>query len=383
MALYDSNIEIWAGSGSFYPLTFTPFGFYDNDPEFQCDAEATAKWCAIRLGFPIVNVELQEVNFYAAFEEAVNEYGAQLNTYQARDNLLVLQGAPTGSTNLAQKYVPQTLKGIFKIAKSYGTEAGSGGYLKYYSGSLNLIQGKQVYDLLSDVTIESGSFATDEFTIRKIFHEPKPASTRFLDPALGNSFQVLGEFGWSGMAIPGSYLLMPMYFDLLRMQAIEFNDTFRKSGYSFQITGNRLRIFPIPSQDTVLWFHYSLDGEDGNGGTSGKITDISNIPYHNITYRYINELGKQWIRRYALAIVKEMLGHVRSKYASLPIPDAETTMNGADLLSQAQTEKEGLITELKEILDSMSMQAQMERKTAVANSLSEQLAFIPVKIYVK
>lgn len=107
---YDPNVITWPGSGSFFPLTFTPFGFYDNDPNFGEDAEAFASMTAYRLGFPIVDVELQEVNFYAAFEEAVNEYGAQLNTFLARDQLLNLSGQPTGSANLAQKYIPQTLR---------------------------------------------------------------------------------------------------------------------------------------------------------------------------------------------------------------------------------------------------------------------------------
>lgn len=389
MPYSSPNIEIWPGSGSFYPLTFTPFGFYDNDPEFQCDAESVAKWAALRLGYPITDVELQQVNFYAAFEEAINEYGAQVNAVNARDQLLNLQGSPTGSNvNLSQTYIPSTLQGIFKLAKAYGTEVGAGGTKPYYTGSISLIANKQVYDLVRDSSLETGSFATDQFTIRKIFHEAPPAATRLLDPSLNvGSSEFLNEMGWGSYVVPGSYLLMPLYHDLLRMQAVEFNDQIRKSGYSFQLTGNRLRIFPIPTGNLTLWFSYTLDNNDspltGDNSGQGKISDISNIPYQNITYRYINEIGKQWIRKYTLAICKEMLGYVRGKYSAIPIPDGEITLNGSDLISAAQAEKEALLTEIKELLDSMSFQAQLERKSAVAENLASQLKYVPLKIYLR
>lgn len=381
------NPEYWPGSGSFFPLTFTPFGFYDSDPEFQCDAEAIAQWAAYRLGYPVLDVELVQVNFYAAFEEAVNEYAAQLNTYQARDQMLNLQGSSTGSLNLTQRYIPATLKGLFKLAQAYGSEVAAGGNLTYFTGSIALTPDRQVYNLLSDATIESGSFATDDFTIRKIFHEPAPAVTQYLDPGLGTGLgtqQFLGQFGWGSYTVPGNYLMMPLHYDVARIQAIEFNNQIRRSGYSFQLTNNRLRIFPIPTQNLKLFFHYTLNDEAGaDSAELGKISDISNIPYQRITYRYINEIGKQWIRKYALSIIKEMLGWIRTKYASIPIPDAETTLNGQALLDDAKSEKEALMTELKEILDSMGLQAQMERKAAVAENLNKQLAYIPLRIYVR
>jgi hypothetical protein len=390
MSSYSPNIEIWPGSGSFFPLTFTPFGFYDNDPEFQCDAESIAKWAALRLGFPIMDVELQEVNFYSAFEEAVNEYGAQLNYYQARDQMVNLQGQPTGSVNLSQKFIPQTLRGIFKLSKAYGTEAGFGGNQTFYTGSVDLLPQKQIYDLVRDTTIETGSFATDQFVIRRIFHENTPALSRLLDPTLGAGFgsqEMLSQFGWSSYSVPGNYLLMPLYHDVLRMQAVEFNDLIRKSGYSFQLTGNRLRIFPIPTDRVRLWFTYTLDKDasptNSDTGLDGRISDISNIPYQTITYRFINEIGKQWIRRYCLALVTETLGYIRNKYASIPIPDGEVTLNGADLISAGKDKQDALMAELKEVLDSMSFQSQLERKTSVAENLQNQLKFVPLKIYIK
>lgn len=336
------------------------------------------------MGFPVLDIELQQVNFYAAFEEAVNEYGNQLNLNNARDTLLNLQGQTTGSVNLSGKYIPNTLRGIIKLAKNYGSEVGSGGTQLYYTGSINLSADKQVYDFRSDASIETGSFSTDPITIRKIFHERSPVVAQYAD----NYQQLNSEFGWNNYCGYNNYLMMPLYHDMLMVQAIEFNDQIRKSGYSFQLTGTRLRIFPIPQTSFKLFFNYTIDA-DGlpmNGGDDltksiGKITDISNIPYQNLTYRFINQLGRQWIRKYTLAIVKEMLGYVRSKYSSIPIPDGEITLNGSDLINTGQAEKEALINEIKELLDQMSYQSQLERKTTIAENLNNQLSFIPLKIY--
>jgi hypothetical protein len=173
---------------------------------------------------------------------------------------------------------------------------------------------------------------------------------------------------------------------LLRLQAIEFNDTVRRSGYSFEIVNNRLRIFPIPMVNSVskVWFDYVIKSERSNPlkGNTGNISDFSNVPYENVTYEYVNSVGRQWIRRYAAALTKEMLGNVRGKYSSIPIPNSEITLNGADLLSAAQTEKDALLTELKEMLDSMSRQAQLERKQAEADAMQAQMNKMPLKIYI-
>lgn len=379
------DIPIYPGSASFYPGD-TPFGFYDNDVQFQQDAEKIADWCARRLGYPIVEVELQDINFFAAFEEAITEYGNQVNTFAARDNLLGVLGFDTGSGNFNGRYIETSLRSIFKLAKQYGTEAGVGGNLTWFTGSIDVTANKQVYDLITESTVETGSLATDEFTIRRVFHDASPSVTRFYDPgslgAVGTQ-QFLDEFGWSSYSTGYTYLLMPLYQDILRLQAIEFNDMIRRSGYSFQLTNNRIRIFPIPNDSFKMWFHYTLDVEslDPAGG-SGKISDHSNIPYCRLVYKYINEIGRQWIRKYTLALCKEMLGYIRGKYQDIVVPDETTTLNYNDLIQAATDEKSALIEELRETLDQMSRQAQLERKQAESEILSQQLAKVPMKIYI-
>ena len=385
------KIPIWPGSSSYSDVSGnTPFGLYDSETTFVTASVNTADWCAKRLGYPLTDIELQNINFWACFEEAVTEYGAQVNTYNIRDNLLNLYGAETGS-NLSQKKVSANFGGLIELAEDYGTEAGSGGNVTYYTGSLTLSSSQQIYDLTDSgrVTLESGTPGTDEIEVKRIYHEAPPSIVRYFDPFIGTglgSQQMLDAFSWGNYSPGVQFMMMPMFADTLRLQAIEFNDQIRKSAYSFELVNNRLKLFPIPDTDVTekVYFDYIKKTDRSNPlkGATGRISDFSNVPYENIVYSRINAVGKQWIRRYALALAKEMLGYVRGKYSALPIPNAEITLNGADLISAAQTEKEGLITELKEILDTMSRQAQLERKQAESDSMQQQMNKIPLKIYI-
>lgn len=383
-------IRIWPGSGSFCPGESTPFGYFDTDPHFIRDADKVAVWCARRLGYPITDIELTADNFYAAFEEAVLEYSSLVNAFNARDNMLSLSGLPTQSLDLTNQYIQPTLNGVFKLAKQYGTDVGAGGTQTWYTGSIDLKKNTQVYELDSNsVNIEKGDFTSDAFTIRKIFHDDTSPLARFIDPigysGVANQ-DFLNQFGWGNFGI--QYTLMPLHYDLMRMQGIEMHEQIRKSGYSFQLTANRLRIFPIPEADSKLFFQYTLDKESLSGAESGEgtglISDYSNIPFGVKRYRYINEIGKNWIRRYTLALSKEMLGLIRGKYSEIPMTvDNTVTLNGADLVGAAQAEIEALVTEMKETLEGMSRQAQLERKQAENAAMSQQMLAVPLKIYVK
>ena len=383
------NIPIWPGSASF-AVGDTPFGLYDTDSEFTSSAIKTADWCATRLGYPLTDIELQSVNFFTCFEESVSEYGAQVNTYNIRDNILSLYGASTGSNLTGQKVSPN-FGGLIELAEDYGEQAGSGGNVTYYTGSVALTTNQQIYDL-SDPTIvelESGIAGTNAIEVKRIFHEAPPAIARYFDPFIGTGLGAQGmmdQFSWGNYSPGVSFMMMPMYADVLRLQAIEFNDQIRKSAYSFELVNNRLKVFPIPQVAVTakIFFTYILKSDRSNPlkGATGTISDFSNVPYEDVIYSNINAVGKQWIRRYSLALAKEMLGYIRGKYSALPIPNAEITLNGADLISAAQTEKEGLITELKDTLDTMSRQAQLERKAAESTAMQEQFNKIPLKIYI-
>jgi hypothetical protein len=193
--------------------------------------------------------------------------------------------------------------------------------------------------------------------------------------------------GFGSYSPAAQFLLMPLYEDMLRIQAIEFNDTIRKSAYSFNIVDNKLQLFPVPTERTPtrLYFEYISRDEfehDSQTIQSDSLSDYSDIPYDFIQYSYINDVGKQWIRKYTLALSKELLGAIREKYSSVPIPDGEVSLDGAALRAEAQVEKDMLITQLRENLDEMSRKNVMENKAHESTHHQEMLRKVPLKIYV-
>ena len=381
-----ARIPIWPGSSSF-SAGDTPFSFYDGDTSFQTDAVTTAAWCATRLGYPLVDIELQAVNFFTCFEESINEYGAQLYNFQIINNFHTLEGNTTGSDFNNQLITPN-LGGVVNISEQYGNETdGAGGDYQLQTGSLDVNRNQQKYDLLS--VAGSSISGSESVYIKKIFHYAPSAINRYFDPYAGTGTGIqslMQSFGFGNYSPGVNFMLMPMYFDVLKLQAIELNDVIRKSGYHFNIENNRyLKLFPIPTSDYTLHFEYviqSVANAPVKNDATNLITDISNVPYTTPTYEFINEPGKQWNRRYALALAKEMLGGIRGKYQSVPIPGAETTLDYSRLLSEASSEKISLITELKELLETTTRVKQLERKNQEAQLTQETFYKVPYPIYI-
>ena len=388
-----AKIPIWPGSSSFATVTNpTPFAFYDTDTSFISDADKMSNWCAQRLGYPLVDIELQDVNFYACFEEAINEYGAQLYNFQIINNFHTLEGTPTGS-NFNNQLISPNLGGTINVSDQYGNETyGGGGDYEKLSGSLEVKRGQQKYDLLVDTgsTLHSVTTAGSESVyMKRIYHYAPSAINRYFDPYAGTGTGIqslMQTFGFGNYSPGVNFMLMPIYFDTLKLQAIELNDVIRKSGYHFEITDNRyLKLSPIPTSDYTLWYEYvlkSVANAPVKDASTNLITDISNVPYTNPTYAFINEPGKQWIRRYMLALAKEMLGSVRGKYQTVPIPGDATTLDYARLLQEAKDEKDKLITELKELLESTTRLKQLERQNQEAQQTQETFYKVPYPIYI-
>jgi hypothetical protein len=380
-----ANIPIWPGSSSFNTGD-TPFGFYDSDNDFISSAPQVADWCARRLGYPLVDIELQAVNLFTCFEEAINEYGSQLYHFQIINSFHTLEGTATGS-DLNNSIIAPNLGNTINIAEQYGSEAdGAGGNYKLEKGTLDVVAGQQNYDLLSDVS--SSISGSDSVYLKRVYHYAPSAINRYFDPYAGTGTGIqslMQSFGFGNMSPGVNFMLMPMYFDVLKLQAIELNDSIRKSAYHFDVENNRyLKLFPIPRQNYTLHYEYVLKSIANNPvkDTTGGITNMSNVPYTNPTYALINEPGRQWIRRYALALAKEMLGSVRGKYQSVPIPGDTTTLDFARLLSEASTEKTALIEELKTFLEEITRVKQLERQNQEAQLTQETFYKVPYPIYI-
>jgi len=395
-----ANIPIWPGSSSFFPGN-TPFGFYDNQYQFQVDADKVSKFCALRLGYPIENVELQDVNFYAAFEDAVTVYGNELYAYQLRDNYLSLEGA-SQSIDVNTDIITPSMANIVRLSQQYGEEAGTGGNVTWYKGRLELYPGIQRYDLAAWAVSQSISGGIE---IKNVFYQPPPAISQMYAPMVGtgagNGLGGVPAAGVYGMGYGYSnYLMMPTSFTIQNIQAIEMNNTVTLSNYSFNIINNIITVFPIPGTGD-----FDLGVDDGGGlgyghylifdfikvqdrldsafvdGTD-KISNASNVPYGNPNYNDINSIGRSWIFEYTLALSKEMLGYVRGKYQNIPIPGAEVTLNQSDLLASATSTKDALILRLREYFDSTSRQALLERRQAESVARVAEINNVPMTIFI-
>ena len=404
-------IPIWPGSSSFAQVSAsyygtpsvwpppTPFGFYDDDSQFQTDANKVANFCALRLGYPIENVELQDINFWAGFEEAVTIYGNELYAFQTRDNYLSLEGA-SDRIDVNNSVFTPTMATIVRLSQQYGEEAGAGGNVTWYKGRLTLIPGQQRYDL-SAWAEEEG--ITGGIEIKNVWYQPPPAINQLYSPTL-----LAGQGGLGGVPPAGlygfgygytNYLMMPTSFTMQNIQAIEMQNQVTLSNYTFNIVNNIITVFPVPGTGAF--------GEDGfEGGLdygiylvfdfikvqdridaafadgTNKISNTSNVPYVNPTYPKINSIGRAWIFEYTLAKAKEVLGLVRNKYSTIPIPGSEVTLNGDNLVSSAATEKEALITRLREYFDQTSRQALLERRAAESVARVDEIKQVPMTIYI-
>jgi hypothetical protein len=404
---YSENKPIWPGSSSF-TAGKTPFGFFDTDSAFQTEADSFAKFAANSVGYPIMDVELLDVNFYTAFEAAVIEYSNQVNQINIVNNLVNTLGIQTGSDFLTSDGFTGTLTGtslayITKLSKTYGTEADSGGNVRWYSASIDIVDGQQVYSIRDAVSASLGIVVdnNNSIEIKRVLHSVPPAIVRYFDPFVGTglgSQQLLDAFDFGGFSPSVNFMMMPIHADLFRIQQIEFNDRIRKSHFSFEIHGDDIKLYPTPGTQGTLatpyfdkvWFEFLFEEDKTNdavlfGNTAllnGVVSDASNIPYTYQKYANINDMGRSWIYRYGAALVKEMLGYVRNKYSSVPIPNGEVSLNGGDLVSQGQSEKEALITQLREFLDKLTKEQMLTRQNTEATQMMEILGKVPLKIYV-
>jgi hypothetical protein len=382
-----ANATIWPGSSSFFPGD-TPFGFYDYDYQFQTDADKVADFCARRLGFPLVDVELQATNFYTAFEEAVTTYGNEIYAFKVRQDYLSMEGASTGSS-FNNSIIQPNFAGIVRLSHQYGEEAGVGGTVTWYTGSFYTTASIQDYDMTAWAAADANLAPGDTIEIKRVFYESPPAIVRYFDPYAGTGtgmMNMLDTFGWGNYSPAINFLLMPINYDLQKIQAIEFNDQIRKSQYSFELVNNRLRLFPIPTVDEGKMFFEYIKNSERNDPTvpnsAGLISNVSNVPYANPKYNQINSIGRQWIFEYTLSLVKEMLGYVRGKYGTLPIPGAEVTLNSADLITAATSEKNLLLDRLRAYLEETSREKLLERRSLEADYKQKELNMVPQPIFI-
>lgn len=399
----DQDRVRWPGSGSAVTSGSVPFGYYLNEDcsasesTFENDCSGSAMWAAKRLGYPIVDIEMIDVNFYACFEESVLEYNRVINEFNIVNNLINVQGLPQDQyQNLTGLGVKGTgLPFVVQLSKQYGSEALVGGEVplrkSYFDITASLASTKQTFDLNTLIGNDVAHITGSRIEVRRVFHYRPPAVARIYDPfsMTGMSYSnVLSEMGFSAYSPATQFLMTPIFEDLERIQAIQFNDMVRKSHFGFELLGNnQLRIFPIPTHDTRVWIEYYIESDKNiTNFTSGSryeyISDPSDVPYEYCQYCKINQAGKQWIKKYFLALCKETLGRILQKYSTVPIPGGEVTLDGAELRSEAKEEKDTLLEKLRDMLEKTLRVNQLENKGKESDEMQKMLSKVPLHIYI-
>ena len=372
----------------------TPYGTYDADSTFSTDIISVTKWTAKRLGYPVLQLEIPSGSVYACFEEAVNEYSQHINNYNIKNWMWEQYGEQSRisgslSTGSANPVTP-SLGPSVTLSDKYGQIVGLNENYDLKKGFITLSGSVQDYDLQG--VWASVSESNRRIEVHRVFNHMPASVSRFYDPYAGtfDQRQLLDAFGFGNVSPAISFVLKPISYDLARANAIETSDLVRKSAYSFELHNNKLRVFPEPQTSDAgekIWFEYYVKDDIRNtnnisASLQGGVSDPSNVPYKFITYNSINQPGRQWIRKYTYALAKELLGIIRSKYSSMPIPDGEVTLDGEALKNEGREEKIQLLEELKEFLESVSLTEKLKAEAEESNAQREVLAKAPLNIYI-
>jgi hypothetical protein len=359
--------------------TFTNF---DSDADFIADIDITYNWILKKLGGSQLCVELSSSDIYTSFAEACLEYSSTVNSYQAKSVLNIFLGQTVSSTSGSENTFPfQNIDSVLKLAEAYGEEAGANSQTQLYSGSITLRSGVQQYDLqglLSGSSPLTGSNASARIKVKEVYHYSPSSAYRFYGGNTGWNL-INNQFGFDSFTSESVFYLLPVAADILRGQEFKLSNRIRRSQYSYMLYNNVLHVYPTPTEDVSLWLKFWLPHSTVSSETPGsKVANLSNVPFGILNYSKINSIGRHWIRRMALANAKEILGFVRSKMTTIPVPGGEVTLNGPQLVDDANSEQEALRQELKEMLEELTYEKLQAKQASQAELIEKQLSRIPL-----
>ncbi len=381
-------------------LNPTPFGFFDQETDFQTEADSLVTFVKRKLGDDILSVELTKKQIWACFEESFLEYGSIINQYQAKSQILDFLGTPSGTllSGSEQKYTRHTLEFLKRQADPYSGEANAGGSQNPMSGAIALTNGKQDYDIYTELMTTPGGSTPlvstqtagrrTKMKIEEIYHFNPSAAYRFFDSTSAINY-LNNEFSFESFTPESIFYVLPVFEDILRAGQMNVSQRVRRSNYSYKLQGTKLRIFPAPTTPPnapnirYLWIKIVLNAPDPlnppyTDDTIYGVSNLSNVPFGNLQYDRVNSVGRQWARQFTLSLCKELLGLIRSKFGNIPIPNAELTLNGGDLVTQGRDDQAKLKEQLTEMLESMTYDKLIETQALTSDNLMKQLRTIPV-----
>ena len=413
-------------SGNFPNSSSLPYGMYANTGSalyssgWISGAVDQVSFTYKMLGGDVLDVEITENNVYTSYEIATLEYCYIINSHQAKNVLSDFLGSPTGTfdqngilksgelsssllgTQASLKYPKFTFESSKRIADGLSTEAAMGN-ARIYSASISLVNDKQDYDLqevVQDASTDGSEMGQDfankvnnkRIEIRRVYYRSPRAMWRFY--AYFGGLNVAGNLNSYGQySDQSTFEVVPSWQNKLQAMAYETSLYTRASHYSYEIRDNRIRVYPPPAEPGTgsprkIWFEFAVKTDSYSTGSSDRLDGVNGVnnfntlPFANIPYQNINSMGKQWIRKYALAVSKEMLGQVRGKFATIPIPGNDITLNASDLMSQAKDEQATLKEELKTLLDELTYST-LANKDADAVEASNRIQVgVPLNIIV-
>ena len=371
----------------------TPFGVFDLETDFIAEADKMIVFVKRKLGDDVLSVELTKKQIWANFEEACFEYGSILNQYQAKSQLVNWLGYATGTLSGSENLYPrESLEFLTRFAEPYASEADVGGSYNQISGSIPLELGRQDYDIYDELVDGSGTKIVSsslntmggKMRISEVFHFSPQAAYRFFDTTSAINY-LNNAFSFESFTPETIFYVLPVFEDILRAGQLDLSNRVRRSNYSYKVIGTKIRIYPMPTQNTSpmprLFIRVKFMQDPTHPAFSDRsiygVSNLSNIPFGNLQFNRINSIGRQWIRQYTLALSMETLGLIRSKMGTLPVPGGNVTLNGADLVSKGREDKKDFITKLKEMLDTMTYDKLIEQQATRSENLSKQLKFIP------
>ena len=397
-----------------------PFGIYTGaagiqaSTDFVSGAVDQVAYVYKKLGGDVLDVEITQYQVYAAYEEAALEYSYIINIHQAKNVLSDILGNTTGTfdhdgqlksgtlssslngTQVALKFPRVDYAYSKRISQGASAGAAVGGSETIYSASFNVSASKQDYDL-QEIIAQSASMPTVAFynkvgnkkiLVRKVYYKSPYVMWRFFGYYGGLS--VVGNLhNYGQWSDDSTFELIPTWQNKLQAMAFEDSVYTRISHYSYELRNNKIRLFPEPSAagPSKMWIEFSVptdawsEDTDRVDGADG-VNNMNTIPFANIPYENINSIGKQWIRRFAMALCKEMLGQIRGKFTTIPIPGEAVTLNHGDLLQQASAEQEKLREELKTVLDELVYIKLAENDAAKMEAANKVEQHIPITIFV-
>tara|TARA_A100001515_G_scaffold68212_2_gene54260 strand:- start:1988 stop:3283 length:1296 start_codon:yes stop_codon:yes gene_type:complete len=396
-----------------------PFGIYVSHP-FVSGAVDQVAYTYRKLGGDVLDIELKETQIYAAYEEAVLEYSYIVNVHQAKNSINSMLGNTTGSfnqdgqlvsghslsgSNIALKYPRFEFGYAKKVSNASIAEIGLGGDNTLYSASFDVTSGQQEYDLQNIISgsavsgLDDGTGGPNKYggpgknkvgnkkiLVKRVYYKTARAMWRFFGYYGG--INVLGNMTTYGQfADDSTFQVVPVWQN--KQQAMAYEDAIytRISHYSYELRDNKIKLYPTPPKGDLdfqqMWIEFSVQKdawEENPRSTEGieGVNNMNTLPFENIPYNNINSIGKQWIRRFALSLAKEMLGQIRGKFSTIPIPGDSVTLNASDLLAQAKEEQQALREELKTTLDEMLYKKVMEDTAAMTDSATKINQGIPV-----